>query len=339
MMNTTTDTLRRRLLASAAQFGFIACGVAAAAPIAPWRARTVRRWLDAGRAAGMDYLHRHYAMRCDPRLLVPEVRTIVTVAMPYDAAPPFADGAMRLARYALGDDYHDVVRDGLRRWLQAMGFDPQRDGRVFCDTAPVDERYWAWRSGMGRWLRSGMIAVPGHGTYVVLGEWFAPYDAAELLARLPDCDADFAMNPSEIAVSVPDADAAFALPDACLQCGRCVDACPAGALGDGGFDARRCLSYLTIEHRGPLPDDVDSRMGRMIYGCDRCAEVCPHNAHPLPADVIPPALRPREKLLDRSLTDWRRLTVEDYRRLFRGSAVKRAKYEGLLRNIHAHENG
>lgn len=331
------DSLRRRLRSLAAQHGFIACGAAVAEPVAPWRVRAVRRWLDEGRAAGMDYLHRHYAMRCDPRLLVPDVRTIVTVAMPYDATPAYGDGAMRLARYALGDDYHDVVRHSLREWLHAMGFDPQREGRVFCDTAPVDERYWAWRGGLGEWLRSGMISVSGHGTYVVLGEWFAPYDAAGLLRRLPP-SADV---PAEVPAVPPagDAGGAFVLPDACLHCGRCVRSCPGGALGDGGLDARRCLSYLTIEHRGELPDGTGRRMGQMLYGCDRCAEVCPRNARPLPSAAVPVSLRPRASLLDRSLDRWRALTVEEYRLLFRKSAVKRAKYEGLMRNAALDRNG
>ena len=273
----------------------------------------------------MDYLLRHYALRCDPRLVEPTARTVVSVALPYDMKPSFAPDALRLSRYALGSDYHDVVKERLRRMVRLLGFDPACDGRICCDTAPVDERYWAWRTGVGQWLRSGLISVRGHGTCVVLGEWLAPFPMAEAEAA---------------------ADTVPPLPPAeeCLRCGRCVAACPGGALGSGGLDARRCLSYLTIEHRGPLPDcDAHTparraALSRCFYGCDRCAEVCPHNAHPLPAEAIPAELRPRPSLLCRSAQEWRAMTVETYRELFRGSAVKRAKYEGLMRNLEAHDS-
>lgn len=296
-----------------------------AVPVADWRRAAVRRWLDEGRAAGMDYLLRHYALRCDPRLVEPTARTVVSVALPYDMEPSFAPDALRLSRYALGSDYHDVVKERLRRMVRLLGFDPACDGRICCDTAPVDERYWAWRTGVGQWLRSGLISVRGHGTCVVLGEWLAPFPMAEAEAA---------------------ADTVPPLPPAeeCLRCGRCVAACPGGALGSGGLDARRCLSYLTIEHRGPLPEcdahtpACRAALSRCFYGCDRCAEVCPHNAHPLPAEAIPAELRPRPSLLYRSAQEWRAMTVETYRELFRGSAVKRAKYEGLMRNLEAHDS-
>ena len=273
----------------------------------------------------MDYLLRHYALRCDPRLVEPTARTVVSVALPYDMEPSFAPDALRLSRYALGSDYHDVVKERLRRMVRLLGFDPACDGRICCDTAPVDERYWAWRTGVGQWLRSGLISVRGHGTCVVLGEWLAPFPMAEAEAA---------------------ADTVPPLPPAeeCLRCGRCVAACPGGALGSGGLDARRCLSYLTIEHRGPLPEcdahtpACRAALSRCFYGCDRCAEVCPHNAHPLPAEAIPAELRPRPALLCRSAQEWRAMTVETYRELFRGSAVKRAKYEGLMRNLEAHDS-
>ena len=295
------------------------------APVADWRQAAVRRWLDEGRAAGMSYLLRHYALRCDPRLVEPSARTVVSVALPYDMKPSFAPDALRLSRYALGSDYHDVVKNRLRQMVRLLGFDPACDGRICCDTAPVDERYWAWRTGVGRWLRSGLISVRGHGTCVVLGEWLAPFPMAE----------------AEVA-----ADTVPPLPPAeeCLRCGRCLAACPGGALGGGGLDARRCLSYLSIEHRGAFPDCDEhtparrAALSRCFYGCDRCAEVCPHNAHPLPADAIPEELRPRPALLCRSSQEWRAMTVETYRELFRGSAVKRAKYEGLMRNLETQDS-
>ena len=325
----TEIQLRHRITHAAAQRGFVAAGAAPAEPLPQWRIAQVRRWTDSGRAAGMDYLQRHLALRADPRALVPGVRTVLSFALPYDPAPAFAPTALRLARYALGSDYHDVVRDRLRSLLADLGFDAAHEGRIFCDTAPVDERYWAWRCGLGAWLRSGMIAVPGCGTFVFLGEWFSPLSAEELLRRLP------AEEPGE---GTPVPAPARSVADSCLACGRCVEACPGGALTDGGLDARRCLSYLTIEHRGPLPPDTGRRMGQTLYGCDRCAEVCPHNAPLLSGHIahpIPPELQPRPELLRRTPAEWQQLTPETYRALFRGSAVKRAKYDGITRNISA----
>lgn len=320
-MTTPPKTLlRHRLEESAAQCGFIACGMAPAAPLAAWRQEAVRRWMEAGRAAEMDYLHRHFALRCNPQLVEPSALTVVSVALPYDMQPSFAPDALRLSRYALGDDYHEVVKERLRRMVRLLGYDPSHCGRICCDTAPVDERYWAWRTGVGQWLRSGLISVRGHGTCVVLGEWLAP---------LP-------MDPAEAAA---DAVPSVLPAEGCLTCGRCVAACPGGALDGEGLDARRCLSYLTIEHRGPLPDHDEHTPARRaalascFYGCDRCAEVCPHNTHPLPAEAIPPELRPRPALLNRKAEEWQAMTVETYRELFRRSAVKRAKLEGLMRNL------
>ena len=287
------------------------------APVADWRQAAVRRWLDEGRAAGMSYLLRHYALRCDPRLVEPSARTVVSVALPYDMKPSFAPDALRLSRYALGSDYHDVVKNRLRQMVRLLGFDPACDGRICCDTAPVDERYWAWRTGVGRWLRSGLISVRGHGTCVVLGEWLAPFPMAE----------------AEVA-----ADTVPPLPPAeeCLRCGRCLAACPGGALGGGGLDARRCLSYLTIEHRGPLPTEESRRMSPCFYGCDRCAEACPWNEL-FARNTEVEELQPRPTLLCMDKADWQQLTREQYTEIFRKSAVKRAKFEGLRRNIDAME--
>lgn len=325
----TEIQLRHRITHAAAQHGFAAAGAAPAHPLPRWRQAQVHRWLSGGLAAGMDYLHRHLALRADPRALVPGVRTVLTFALPYDPAPAFAPTALRLARYALGSDYHDAVRSRLRALLADLGFDPDREGRICCDTAPVDERYWAWRSGLGTWLRSGLIAVPGCGTFAFLGEWLSTLTTKELLRRLPATAPDH---------SAPTPLAAPPAADSCLACGRCVASCPGGALTDGGLDARRCLSYLTIEHRGPLPPGTGRRMGRTLYGCDRCAEVCPHNAPLLSGHTAPPVvpeLRPRPELLRRTAGEWQQLSPEAYRTLFRGSAVKRAKYDGILRNISA----
>lgn len=295
-----------RVKAEALRLGFSACGLSPAAPLRADHAARRLRWLREGRHAGMDYLARNLALRLDPRRLVPGARTVVSVALNY-FVPAAPAAGYTFARYARGLDYHDVMRDRLRRLLGALGLEEHRHGRVFCDTAPIDERYWAVRGGLGWQGRNGQLIVPGAGSYFFLGE---------LVLTLP---ADRYDRP---------------VPSRCGTCRRCLDACPAGALlGDGQLDARRCLSYLTIEHRGALPPGTGELMGRCAYGCDRCAEVCPWNRLARPTGVT--EFAPRPELLAMTDEAWRALTPEDYRRLFKGSAVKRAKYEGLMRNISA----
>lgn len=308
-MNTEADILiSRTVKAEAARLGFCACGLAPAAPVDAAHAAYVRRWLAAGCQGEMDYLARRLELRLDPRQLVPGARTVVAVALPYAPTAALRPDGYALARYALGRDYHDVVRERLRRLMAALGLHEDADGRPFCDTAPVDERYWAVRCGLGWTGRNRQLVVPGYGSYVFLGEL--------VLCRPAD------------AYDVP-------LAPRCGGCRRCLDACPAGALTADGLDARRCLSYLTIEQRGPLPPGTGARMGRCIYGCDRCAEACLWNVRL--AHAADPAFEPSPALRAMTAAQWHALSPEDYRALFRGSAVRRAKYEGLLRNIRAVE--
>jgi epoxyqueuosine reductase len=229
-----------------------------------------------------------------------------------------------------------VVREKLRQFVSLLDLPESQQGRVCCDTAPVDERYWAWRCGVGQWLDNAQIAVEGYGTFVFLGEWLCPLTIDQLMAHL---DAIF---PDEMDENAADATTKGNAPtiSSCLSCGRCQRACPGGALSAQGLDARKCLSYLTIEHRGELPASVSQQMGQRIYGCDTCAEVCPVNrlillGEDMPLIAVCEDFLPSSELLSMRPDDWVNLTVDQYRRLFKGSAVKRAKYEGLMRNIRA----
>lgn len=296
--------------AAAAAEGFSACGISPAAPMDAGHAERLRRWVASGHHAQMDYLVRHMALRLDPRLLSEGAQAIVSVALNYYNEWPTATpeaGRYAFARYARGRDYHDVVRERLEAMMRRLGLVPHTDGRACCDTAPLDERYWAARSGLGWCGRNGQLIIPGAGSYFFLGE---------LILNRPVDAYDRPIAPR------------------CGTCRRCLDACPTAALaGDGTLDARRCLSYLTIEHRGDLPRGTAPAMGGCIYGCDRCAEACPWNSHARPTAV--PDFHPSPALAAMTPAAWQALTIDDYRRLFKGSAVKRAKYEGLLRNIRA----
>ncbi len=279
--------------AQASRLGFVACGLAKAESVAERFAERYRHWLRLGYCAEMDYMRRNVEMRLQPDLLVPGVRTIVSLAMNFMPASQQPG----ISLYAQGQDYHDVMRGRMKQLMATL----QLEGRCFVDTAPVLERYWAWRSGVGVITQSGLVAVPGYGPTVFLGELFLLTDADQYDEPLPD--------------SLPDETGWSAL-------------CP--ALTPDGLDAHRCISYQTIEHLGPLPEGMS--LGRTFYGCDRCLRATPQFAEAKPTDES--AFQPSEALLHMTPDDWQDLTEEQYRALFKGSAVKRAKYEGLMRNIH-----
>lgn len=302
----------KELKAQAMRLGFANCGLAKAEPVADRFAARFRRWLELDYCAGMDYLRRNVEMRLRPDLLVPGVKTIVSLAMNF--MPQSRQPAISL--YAQGQDYHDVLRSRMRQLMQDMSL----EGRCFVDSAPVLERYWAWRSGVGVFTQEGgFISVPGYGPTVFLGELFLLQEADHYDSPRPSkspLEGDFASShffkgESERVRREPEG----------------VLVCP--ALTPDGLDARRCISYLTIEHRGPLPDGL--RLGPTFYGCDRCLRATPQFAEAQP--TTEPAFQPSPSLLAMTPDDWPGLTEEQYRLLFKGSAVKRAKYEGLMRNI------
>lgn len=295
--------------AAARQLGFAACGIAPAEPMAEPYASRLKQWIAEGQHGEMDYLERQLEMRLDPRLVVEGAQTVVSLALNYYPRTTLSPEGFDFARYAYGKDYHDVVRQRLRLLMAELGLEEHTDGRPFCDTAPIDERYWARRCGLGWTGKNTQLIIPRAGSYFFLGE---------LLLKHPCDHYDTPMEESF-----------------CGTCRRCLDACPTQALDGEHLDARRCLSYLTIEHRGALPEAIKAKLGRCVYGCDRCAEACPWNKFARATDVD--EFCPSEALQAMTADDWRRLTVEQYRQLFKGSAVKRAKFEGLQRNINAIE--
>lgn len=309
----TSISLKNKIKAEASRLGFFVCGFARAEPVSEAMRRHYLGWLADGRNADMAYLGNNLDKRFDPRLLMPGVKTIVVVAQNYFPARRLPEGEPQIADYALGLDYHDIVKQKLRQLAATVGI---ADYRAFVDTAPVLERYWAVRAGLGWIGKNQQLIIPHAGSEFFLGELF-------VTVELP---------PDE------------PLPNRCGTCHRCVDACPTHALslpatcveGYGDitrFDARLCLSYQTIENRGELTVDAKAAMGDTFYGCDRCQRACPWNRFAKPSTE--PLLQPREELLAMTRQKWENLTEEDYRRLFKGSAVKRAKYEGLMRNINA----
>ena len=289
------------------QLGFDIIGIAAAEP-SKYR-DYLRQWLDEGHAGAMDYLSRRFEERVDPRAYVPEAASVICAAInyhvPLDPVPP-ADARhhARIARYALGDDYHEVIKrrlHSLADWLREKV--PGAITRPCVDTAPVMEKEISARAGVG-WIGKNTCVIDSEvGSWLLLGE---------IITTL-------ALPPDEPAI------------DRCGTCRRCLDACPTQAFtAPYQLDARRCISYLTIEHPDPIPNDFHEKLGEWLFGCDICQDVCPWNRKaPAASD---PAFQPRfpSGTIDlRELFSWR---VGEHSPQRSRSALKRVKLPVLQRN-------
>jgi len=298
-----TTGLVKRL---AAALGFDRCGIAPAAPIA--RAEYVHRWLANGRAGTMDYLKRYAEQRLDPAKLLDGARSVIVVALSYkQETPPRESGAPRgrVAMYAWGDDYHKVIKKKLFALADEMRnvLDESFESKACVDTAPLLEREMAALAGIGWIGRNTLVLNETHGSYFFLGA---------LVTTLE-------LTPDDPGV------------DHCGTCTACLDACPTGAFpAPYEMDASRCISYLTIEHRGEIDAQFHAAMGDWIFGCDVCQQVCPHNRHA--ATTREPRFALREPGPAPELDDILNWTEPDYAETLRGSAIKRAKLDMLQRN-------
>lgn len=295
------ETIRSLILDA----GACAVGFAEAAPVDDADMALYDRWIAAGSHGEMAYLDRYHDVRRDPRLLLDGALTVISCAFDYRPArrhPLFAD-------YALGRDYHEVIRERLTPVTDEIRRLFGGETRICVDTAPIRERYWAARAGVGRIGLNGTLIVDGIGSKVFLAEiiWtgsLAPDDSR--------------------------------LGESCMRCGACLQACPGRALhGDGSLDARSCNSYLTIEYRGELPGDL--HLPGRIYGCDICQDVCPHNRAEGVTTIA--EFSPSDALMRLDADALSAMTHDDYRSIFRHSAIRRAKLPHLLRNLlRAHNN-
>jgi len=302
----TEQTYSRQIKSEALRLGFSDCGISAA-DFLPQEAERLRDWLNKGYHSGLGYLANHFEKRTDPRHLVENSKSVVSVILNY--YPPKIQSepeAPVLAKYAYGKDYHNVIRKKLKSLLTfTCELIPGCTGRVFTDSAPVLEHAWASRAGLG-WIGKNSLLLTGRfGSFVFIGEMII---TAEL-------DYDTPVN------------------EMCGSCKNCVTSCPTGAIvADRVIDAGKCISYHTIENKTQdMPEDLVENFRNRVFGCDICQDVCPWNRKSIPHDVQD--FSPHPDLLAMSKNDWHSLSEEKFNEIFRGSAVMRAKYRGLKRNL------
>lgn len=270
-------------------------------------ARRLEAWLNKGYHGEMHYMANHFDKRVDPRLLVDGAKTVISLMYNYYTPKTQTDKeAPKISRYAYGEDYHFVLKGKLKSLLSFIRENVgEVNGRCFVDSAPVLERDWARRSGIGWTGKHTLLINPRAGSYFFL---------AELILDL-ELDNDQPIK------------------DYCGTCTRCIDACPTEAISPQGYlvDGSKCISYLTIELKDELPREYQDKMDNWMFGCDVCQEVCPWNRFSKPHNE--PAFEPQPRLLDMSKQEWEDITEEVFQALFRHSAVKRTKFAGLKRNI------
>jgi epoxyqueuosine reductase len=301
------ERLATGLKAEARRLGFDACGISVA-DVLDHEARSLEDWLNAGHHASMEWMARNFDKRIDPRNLVEGARSVISVIHNYYQPVEHRDdpGVGKISRYAWGDDYHEVLKEklfALYAWLEERC--PDMSGRAFVDSAPVMDKAWAMRSGLGWMGKHTNIISRELGSFFFIGELIVDVD-------LP-----------------PDGP----IPDYCGSCTRCIDACPTDAIFQPyAVDANRCISYLTIEHRGPdLPSNMHQGIGNWIFGCDICQDVCPWNKFKRPTNES--RFYPRQGVEATDLREWLEIDIEAFRTRFRKTPVKRAKFEGFIRNV------
>ncbi|MFA5575453.1 MAG: tRNA epoxyqueuosine(34) reductase QueG [Brumimicrobium sp.] len=289
----------------AKELGFMYCGISKAEFLEE-EAPHLTAYLKKGKHGKMKWLEDHFDKRLDPTKLVPNAKSVVSLLFNYYPHEKQKDeNSPKIAKYAYGEDYHFLIKDKLTQLFKAMKDEiGEINGRVFTDSAPVMEKSWAKKSGLGWQGKNALIITPQVGSF---------YFLAEIILDLP------------LEYDGP-------IKDYCGTCTRCIDACPTEALTPYSIDASKCISYLTIELKdNVLPKEFEGKMENWAFGCDICQDVCPWNRFSKPHNE--PRLNPHPDLLNLNVDEWKELTNEIFQEIFKQSAVKRTKFEGLHRNL------
>lgn len=296
-----------RIKAEAKRLGFMSCGISKAEFLEE-EAPRLEQWLKQNMHGEMGYMENHFDKRLDPRLLVEGAKSVISLTLNYfpEEVQSQDTDSPKISKYAYGRDYHFVIKDKLKQLLEFIGEEiGEVGGRAFVDSAPVLDRAWATRSGLGWIGKNSNLITKKVGSFFFI---------AELIVDL-ELEYD---NPVTT--------------DHCGSCTACIDACPTQAIVEPMVvDGSRCISYFTIELKGNIPAEFDGKLDDWMFGCDVCQDVCPWNRFSKPHNE--PLFDPHPDLLKMSKKDWEEITEEVFREVFRKSAVKRTKYEGLKRNI------
>jgi epoxyqueuosine reductase len=296
----------KQIKTEANRLGFSFCGISVAGFLEE-EAPRLEKWLKQKMYGKMHYMENHFDKRLDPRLLVDGAQSVISLLFNYYPGKQQSEDSFKISKYAYGEDYHFVIKDKLKNIVHFIEENiGEVNARVFVDSAPVLDRAWAKKSGLGWIGKNGMLINQKQGSFFFL---------AEIILDL------------ELEYDKPTL-------DHCGTCIACVDACPTGAiLPNKVVDGSKCISYFTIELKDEiLPKEVKGKFNDWVFGCDICQDVCPWNRFSLAHQE--PRFTPNDKLLNFSRNEWEELTEEIYQEIFKKSAVKRAKYKGLKRNIN-----
>ena len=295
----------------AAQLGFDYCGIARAQRLDE-DARRLENWLQQGMHGGMQYMENYFELRIDPTRLVPGAQSVITLLLNYYPAEQQDPDSLKVSKYAYGKDYHEVIREKLNKLLALIKLNiGEVQGRGFVDSAPVLERTWAQRSGLGWIGRNGNLLTRQAGSFFFI---------ATLITDLPlQYDDPFAK-------------------DYCGTCRKCIDACPTDAILDNKVvDGSKCISYFTIELKDKLiPGEMANKFDNWFFGCDTCQDVCPWNRFARPTQET--EFSPIPELLNFTTAEWQSLTEDAFKKIFRHSPLKRSKFQGIQRNLSFVQN-
>ena len=290
----------------AEELGFSFCGIAQATKLDD-DARRLESWLNNGMHGSMHYMERYFDLRIDPAKLVPGARSIITLLLNYFPKEKQQAGEIKISKYAYGKDYHEVIREKLNRYIDKLKAGiGDFHGRGFVDSAPVLERTWAQRSGLGWVGKNGNLINKQMGSFFFIATLITDLDLQ--------------------------ADDPFAK-DFCGTCSRCIDACPTDAILPGKVvDGSKCISYFTIELKDMLiPTEMKGKFENWMFGCDICQDVCPWNRFSKPTSEI--EFTPLPEILDLSTKEWEMMSEEKFRKIFRHSPLNRSKLRGIQRNL------
>ena len=290
--------------AEALRLGFMSCGISKAGFLEE-EAPKLEQWLNQGYHGEMKWMENHFDKRLDPRILVPNSKSVVSVLLNYFPEKKQNKDAPQISKYAYGQDYHLVIKDKLKELNEFIQTNIGKvEGRAFVDSAPVMDRAWAKRAGLGWIGKHSLLLTKGAGSFYFIGEMILDLDLE------------------------PDAPTT----DHCGECTRCIDACPTEAIiAPELVDANKCISYLTIELKNEIPNSFSNQMENWAFGCDICQDVCPWNKFSKPHNE--PKFEPKEEFLEMNRKDWMEISQDVFSKVFRKSAVKRTKFQGFQRNL------